>query len=297
MKKKPALGRSISALIGPENDVISGLTRRGGALIHVSVDALEPNPFQPRGEMDESALAELTESIQRNGVLQPVLVRPHPTRPVAYQLVAGHRRLEASRRAGLATIPAVVHEADDKTLLEIALIENIQRESLSPIDEALAYQVLNHEMGYTHEEIAERVGKSRVYVSNMLRLLNLPEEVQAALRKGEIQAGHARALLALTSIESMLDAFHTIVDHKLTVRQAETLTRKRPPARKSASASTAAGASALDPNLQALCEAMKRSLGTQVRILPKTAQRGVIHIEYYSLDALDGIVERLGIEL
>lgn len=296
MKKRPALGRSISNLVSDPTDILGDLTRREGSLLHISIDSLAPNPFQPRSAFDDEALAELVESVQRNGVLQPVLVRPQPDRPNHYQLIAGHRRLEAARRAGLATLPAIVHHAEDETLLEIALIENLQRENLNPIDEALAYQKLIETLHYRHEDIAERIGKSRVHVTNMLRLLNLPPQAKEELRNGTIQAGHARALLALEDAGTIVSTLRNVLRNGLSVRATENLVRHQleDPERP---ATKARRRRELDPELTAVQQALQHALGTRVQIRPSGKSRGQIRIDYYNLDDFDRILDRLGLSL
>lgn len=295
MKKRPALARSISTLIGPNDDVLADLTRREGALIQVSVESLVPNPYQPRATLDEESLAELTESVSRHGILQPVLVRPSRQQAGKYELIAGHRRLEAAKRVALATLPAVVHDADDNTLLELALIENLQREDLNPVDEALAYQQLIDRLHYRHEDIAERVGKSRSHVTNMLRLLLAPPPILAALRENQIQTGHARALLALQDTGRILAAFEQVRRGALSVRATEALVHRLQEEPVHQAKAAQAHEVNDDPNVAQLETLLQHALGTRVQIKHSGKNKGYIRIDFYTLDDIDRILQRLGI--
>ena len=218
---RKALGRGLEALIPP---VAEGSDERAGAPRQLSVGDIGPNPFQPRTRFDDVALRELSDSIKVSGVLQPVLVRRHAD---GYQLVAGERRLRAAQLAGLEKIPAILREVDDREMMELALVENIQREDLNPIDEAKAYKSLVSTVGLTHDELSERVGKQRSSISNALRLLGLPVEVQDMVSRGTLSAGHARALLALDSGGDQLAAARYVQAKGFSVRRTEVFVARR----------------------------------------------------------------------
>jgi ParB family chromosome partitioning protein len=280
MAKKGGLGRGLGALIPCENNSSSG------GLIYIPVDRVLPNPHQPRSEMDDASLAELAESIREHGILQPLIVTNIPG-DETYTLIAGERRLRAARLAGLSQVPAIWRQVSDQEQLELALIENIQRADLSPLETAEAYLMLNEEFSLRHEDIAERVGKSREAVTNTLRLLKLPPEVKDALRTGQISEGHARALLGLSNVHAQLSALKTILDHNLTVRQAEELVRmlngERPPR-------TPKKASA--PEVLAVEERLRNYFGTRVS-LKHGKKGGSLVIYYYSDEELDGLVSQI----
>ena len=264
-KKTRGLGRGLDAL----------LPKTGGHPTRLPLALIRPNPEQPRRRFDEAALAELAASIAKQGLLQPLLVRP---RGEGYELVAGERRFRAAQLAGLSEVPVVVRELDDRTALELALVENLQREDLSPIEEAQGYQRLL-EMGHTQAEIAEAVGKARSTVANALRLLQLDEASQEALAEGRISAGHARALLMAPPGERP-QLLQRIAGEGLSVRQAERLA-SRP---KKTSPRRAAYAE--------LARDLERQLGFKVRFSGEG--RGRLEIFYYSEEELDAILERLG---
>ena len=218
MAKKGGLGRGLGALIPGENGP------SGSDMAYIPADQVIPNPRQPRGVMDDQSLEELAESIREHGILQPLIVSPQPGTN-QFVLIAGERRLRAARIAGLAQVPVIIRQASDQERLELALIENIQRADLTPLETAEAFQLLSDEFGLRHEDIAVRVGKSRESVSNTLRLLKLPEEVKQALRAGSISEGHARALLGLNNSIAQVSALKTVLEHKMTVRQTEELVK------------------------------------------------------------------------
>jgi ParB family chromosome partitioning protein len=247
----------------------------------VAIDRIRANPRQPRSEFDETALNELAASIRVQGIIQPLLVRPDGDG--GYELVAGERRLRAARIAGLREVPVVVREVSDRESLELALIENIQRNDLSPLDEAAAYQHLLDDFGHTQEEIATRVGKSRPAVANALRLLRLPEPIKQEIARGRLTAGHARVLLSLESADAQLRAARQILARQLSVRDTEKLAGGRREAERPA---------ARDPHRAALERELAAALGTRVRILPR-GRGGRIEIEYYSNEELHGLAERL----
>lgn len=226
--KKNALGRGLSALLeSAETDITTragGDTATVGSITNISIDQIEANPFQPRTRFESSALDELAESIRVHGIIQPVTVRKMGND--SFQLISGERRFRASQLAGLKEIPAYVRVANDQTMLEMALVENIQREDLNPIEVAISYKRLIEECNLTHESLSEKVSKSRSNITNALRLLKLPPEIQMALQKGAISAGHARALINIDDREKQLEIFERIIDEVLSVRDVENLARK-----------------------------------------------------------------------
>ncbi|HEY2387287.1 MAG TPA: ParB/RepB/Spo0J family partition protein [Candidatus Binatia bacterium] len=289
MMRKP-LGRGLNALIpGATKPVIPPLStapETSEVEQRVAVDRIQPNPRQPRTEFDEAALQELAASIRTQGIIQPLLVRPSPANDGDYELVAGERRLRAARLAGVREVPIVVRELSDRESLELALVENIQRDDLSPLEEAAAYQRLIDDFGHTQEDIATRVGKSRPAIANAIRLLKLPESIRRELSRGRLTAGHARVLLSLDSADAQLRAARQILARQLSVRDTERLASSRN--KKSA----AANASGRDPHRAALERELAASLGTRVRIVPGR-RGGRIEIEYYSNEELQGLAERL----
>lgn len=276
--KRGGLGRGLSSLI-------PGAAMAGG-LLEVPVSAIAPNPKQPRTEFSEDTLGALARSIREVGVLQPVVVR---ARDGAYELVAGERRLRAARLAGLATIPAIVRETDDTDSLRDALIENIHREDLSPLELAAAFQELLEELGVTQETVAERLGFSRAHITNTIRLLSLPADVQRLLAEGKIQAGHARALLGLPDDEARSALALRVAAQGLSVRQVEELVRNYTDA-----GPVAANRSvkAPDPSLAEVEEILSEQLATKVSVsLGK--RKGRIVVEFGSKDDLERIVSEI----
>jgi ParB family chromosome partitioning protein len=272
-KRKP-LGRGLSALI-PQVAPSPAPER------WLPIAEIAPNPWQPRTRFDDETLTELVASIREQGVIQPLLVRRGKN---GWELVAGERRLRAARLAGLDSVPVVVRDLDDRQALEIALVENLQRQDLDPLEEASAYERLMRDFGLTQEEIAQRVGKSRPAVANTLRLLQLPEPVREELRRGSLSAGHARALLALSSPSEQIALAREAVRRRLSVRslEARIQARNRPRPRPPRS----------DVHVAELESTLSRSLATRVRIAG-SAQRGRISIEYYSAEELERLVRRL----
>jgi ParB family chromosome partitioning protein len=251
----------------------------------IDVASITANPRQPRQSLSKEQLEELAASIKASGLIQPVLVRPHGR---GFQVVVGERRWRAAQRAGLARIPAVVREIPDDSLLEVALVENIQREELNPIEEARAYKALARERGLTHDEVAERVGKDRTTVSNTVRLLKLPLSVQKRVEKGIISMGHARALLGLLDPAAQEKISQSIENKGLSVRQAEELVRRfKEPARPKKEPT------ARDPNVIAAEENLCRALGTKVRIVQGRSGRGMVVIEFYTAEELDRLYESI----
>ncbi len=277
-QRRGGLGRGLDALIqGPASS---------DRIQEIDIDAIGPNPRQPRQRIDDQTLAELADSIRTHGVIQPIIVA-RSSGAVPYQLVAGERRWRAARLAGLRTIPAIVRDATPRDALELALIENVQRADLTPIEEAQAYHELIEEFGLTQAEVAQRVGKSRAAVANTLRLLQAPAPVQEALSSGQITEGHARALLGLTQAADQLAALAMVIEQGLTVRQTEELVRRwqRAPARRPVRYSPLA-------EVQQLEEAFRRALGTKVELRPGR-QGGRLVIHYFSEEELDALYRRL----
>lgn len=285
MAKPFQLGRGLGSLI-PQRKVelpASSPTSpdsAGERVQQLPINLIDPNPHQPRQHFGHSELEELVASVKSHGILQPLIVC---TAGVRYQLVAGERRLRAAEVAGLATVPALVRTVARQQQLELALVENIQRQDLNPLEEASGYQQLHNEFGLTQEDIAKRVGKSRAQVANTMRLLTLPAAIQDALRSGQVTMGHAKVILGVESEAEQLKLFHQIVREGLPVRFAE------------AKANRVAVKSHLrakqDPELAALANELQRALGTKVRIRGKR-ERGVIEVLYFSLEDLAALVRK-----
>ena len=275
---RKALGRGLNALLRTVETTTAGLAE-------VALDQIDPNPFQPRRSFSPEKLKELADSIRASGVVQPVLLRRADDR---YQLIAGERRWRAAREAGLVTIPAVVREIGDRDALELALTENLLREDLNPIEAAQGYAALQQRHGLSHEEIAEHLGLDRSTVTNTLRLLRLPAEVQQMLSEGVISAGHARALLGLESAEAQLRLAQLAVKQGLSVRQVENLVALRQS--RTGKDQKASKEPKLDANVRAALLEMERTLGTRVR-LQGDENRGKIQISYFSAEDLNRIYE------
>jgi ParB family chromosome partitioning protein len=276
---RKALGRGLNALLHTVE------TTSPAGLGEVAVDLIDANPFQPRRTFSPDKLKELADSIRSSGVVQPVLLRRADDR---YQLIAGERRLRAARIAGLTSIPAVVREIGDRDALELALTENLLREDLNQIEAAQGYALLQQKHGLSHEEIAERLGLDRSTVTNTLRLLRLPPEVQEMIAETKISAGHARALLGLESAAAQIQLANLIVKQDLSVRQVESLVASRtsnPPKVKEES-----DAPKIDPNVRAAVLEMERTLGTRVKV-QGDEKRGKIEISYFSAEDLNRIYE------
>jgi ParB family chromosome partitioning protein len=282
-KQRSVLGRGLGALIPPaETDAEAGLAESG--LVEIPVTQVVPNPHQPRQAMAPDALAELAASIRAHGVIQPLVVTRSGD---SYQLIAGERRWRAAQLAGLHSVPAIVKETTSREMLELALVENIQRADLNPLEEANAYRHLMDEFGLTQEAVAEQVGKSRVAVANTVRLLKLPDEVKQALAAGGVSEGHARALLSLPTPEAQRHALGIIQKHDLTVRQTEALVRRlqsEPPE------SVSGESRELTPQDRFVVDRFQGRLGTRVELMRgKKGGRLVIH--FYSDEELQAIYE------
>jgi ParB family chromosome partitioning protein len=293
-KRRPALGRGMAALLSnaaPPASVVAmpAAPVPGRAILALPIEAIERNPDQPRKRFDEPSLVELAASIREHGVIEPILVRREGG---SYRILAGERRWRAAQRAGLREIPAVVREASDREAFELALVENLQREDLNAIEEAEAYEILVTDHSLTQEEIAKRVGKERSTVANALRLLKLPQKVREAVRDGQLDMGHARALLGLDGADAIERAAERAIREGLSVRATEALVRglnTRPPRKPSREAKGAD-----TPALRDLTQRLQRRLGTRCRVVPRSAIAGKLEVEYSSLDQLDGILARIG---
>jgi len=282
---KKGLGRGLGALIpgAPE----PRLETDGGALsFRIEVDRITPSPFQPRRTFDEAKIEELAASIRNQGIIQPLVVR---RKGDGYELIAGERRWRAAMRAGLTQVPIVVRDASDHEALQLALVENLQREDLNPIEEANGYRRLLEEFQWSQEEMAEKVGKSRPAIANSMRLLSLPTEVQQEVSSGNLPAGQARALLGLHSEPLILSAYREVLAKGLSTRETEKLVRHLLLGRR-----RRRQIPLIDPDLRSIVEELQRLLGTRVRLLPKArSARGKIEIEYYSLPDLDRIIQTI----
>jgi ParB family transcriptional regulator, chromosome partitioning protein len=278
--KRKVLGKGLAALLpeappqGPAD---------GDVLLTVNPERIDPNPNQPRQHIDPEKLRELAQSMSEQGIVQPLVVRRVGAR---FQIIAGERRWRAAKQAGLAKVPVVVREANDAELLEIALVENIQREELNPIEEAAAYRRLVTELGYSQEQVAQRVGKDRSTVANLLRLLRLPREIRGLIAEQKLSPGHARPLLALAAPEAQVEIARQIVERGLNVRDVERRVKaaSRPAKRKRAEAS--------DPNTREAEGQLERALGTPVHIR-RQGKRGRMEIEFHSEEELHRIYETL----
>jgi ParB family chromosome partitioning protein len=248
---------------------------------HLRIDQIDPNPVQPRRIFQNEALEQLAQSIRLHGIIQPLVVRRHGAR---YQLVAGERRWRAARLAELVEVPAVVQDISDDRLLEITLIENVQREDLNAIELALAFDRMARELDLSHDEIGRRTSKDRSTVANAIRLLQLPPDVQQLVAERRLSAGHARCLLSLSDEEMQRRVAEKVVAQGLSVRQLERLTKRMTESRETTDAEAA-----IDPNVKAAIEEMERVLGTKVRVVEKGNNRGRIEIDYYTSDDLDRI--------
>jgi ParB family chromosome partitioning protein len=278
--EKKGLGKGLSALI-PTTD--SG--DKAAALL-VNVGSINANPFQPRHDFDEVKIDELGRSIQEKGLLQPLLVRH---RGNSYELIAGERRLRAALKAGVKEVPVLVRDVTDQEALQLALIENLQREDLNSMEEAQAYRNLQEEFGLNQEDIAEHVAKSRPTIANAMRLLTLPQEIQQHVADGNLPAGQARALLSLESEALILAGARVVMARSLSTRETERLVRRLKLGRRRTRA-----ASHLDPDLVSLIDELQRSLGTKVRLLhSQKSGKGKIEIDYYSTGDLERIIQKI----
>ncbi|MEE8075688.1 MAG: ParB/RepB/Spo0J family partition protein [Candidatus Binatia bacterium] len=278
--EKKGLGRGLSALIPKVEETPENV------LHWVETDRISPNPFQPRHSFDEAKIDELSASIREKGILEPLLVRRSQN---SYELIAGGRRLRAAVKAGLKEVPVIVREATDTEVLQLALIENLQREDLNPIDEARAYRRLQVEFGWGQEETASKVGKSRPAVANSIRLLLLPAEVQQEVALGKLTMGQARALLGLERAAKIIAAAREVMAKGLSTRETERLVNQLKSGRR-----RKIDRSQLDPNLNSLIEDLQRWLGTKVRLICQAkSEKGKLQIEYYSKADFDRVISKL----
>lgn len=280
--EKRSLGRGLSALIPPKEIVIAAGGMTEDRIVSLDVKEVNASKYQPRSKFDAERLEELTRSIRAKGVVQPILVRKSKD---GYEIIAGERRLRAAKSLGMETIPAIVKDADDLSLLELSLIENIQREDLNAMEEASAYQRLISDFSFTQEMISQALGKDRSTVANMLRLLTLPRKVQEYIADSSITAGHGKAILSLPSEQEQLRVCNLVVKKAFSVRETERLIGKR-------LKGTQARSVRDDSNVTELEDELRKAFGTRVRIL-RGKDRGKIQIEYYSQEDLNRIVELL----
>ena len=288
---RKALGKGLHSLLPPKAAASVSVPptpeiAADGNVTWLPIDQVTPNPHQPRREFAPLAMLELTQSIERDGIIQPIIVRR--TAPDEYQIIAGERRWRAAKSAGHTKIPAIPRTADDQQVLELAIVENIQREDLNPIELATAFQRMAAELGLSHDQIGEKTGKDRATVSNTIRLLQLPEDLQQLIAARKLSPGHARALLKLQDEQTQRETAERCIREGWSVRQAEEYTRPS----KASSAGPAREKSqppAVDANVRAAIGEIERKLGTKVRISEKGRHKGQIEIEYYSSDDLDRI--------
>jgi ParB family chromosome partitioning protein len=294
--KKRGLGRGLEALLGeskkrPEPDVPAAREQ----LMQIPVDLLSRGKYQPRVDMREESLQELADSIKAQGIIQPIVVRPvgvpEDNQPQRYEIVAGERRWRAAQLAGLHEIPAVLRRIDDEHAIALALIENIQREDLNPLEEALALSRLINEFQLTHQQAAEAVGRSRAAVSNLLRLLDLPQAIRPLLEKRELEMGHARALLALPAAKQQAEVGALVAKKSLSVRETEALVRRL--IAHAGGGKSKHGRRSKDPDIERLENDLADKLGATVELQHSTTGRGKLVISYHSLDELDGILAHI----
>ena len=299
-KVKPVLGRGLSSLIprAPSVPIAQPTGRQddgvtSGIIANVEIDKIQSNPYQPRADFDPVALDELRQSIVEKGIIQPITVRRVGE---GYQLISGERRVRAAREAGLGRIPAyIIQVKSDEEMLELALIENLQREHLNPIEIAISYKRLIEEVQLTHDELSQRIGKDRSTITNFLRLLKLPDVIQNGVRRGEVSSGHARALINVEEPAVQLAIFHRIIDRQISVREVERLAReyqrlkvKRVHASPTPGETGVAMASASVANVE---DRLRQRLGTKVNIRTMQEGKGEIVIEYYSPDDLERLID------
>ncbi|SFF92338.1 ParB/RepB/Spo0J family partition protein [Pontibacter chinhatensis] len=293
-KRKGGLGRGLGSLL--EGNKYTGKTESStlndvNTIADIAIDQIQTNPFQPRTHFDQAALEELAESIKVQGIIQPITVRQ--LGPNSYQLISGERRYQASKIAGLTVIPAYIRKADDQQMLEMALIENIQRENLNAIEIALSYQRLLTECSLKQEELGERVGKKRTTVTNYLRLLKLPPDIQIALRDNVITMGHARALINIDTIEQQLDVFKEVVAKELSVRKVEELVRNLQNAKKKPDPQQQLQFNKYEDELKTVERKLASQFGTKIQVKANNDGKGEIKIPFVSVDELNRILELL----
>ena len=293
-KRKGGLGRGLGSLL--EGNKYTGKTESSttnevNTIADIAIDQIQTNPYQPRTHFDQTALEELAESIKVQGIIQPITVRQLDQH--TYQLIAGERRYQASKIAGLTVIPAYIRKADDQQMLEMALIENIQRENLNAIEIALSYQRLLSECSLKQEELGERVGKKRTTVTNYLRLLKLPPDIQIALRDNIISMGHARALINIDTVEKQLDVFKEVVAKELSVRKVEELVRNLQNANKKPDAQHKLNFNKYDDELKTVETKLSSQFGTKIQVKANNEGKGEIKIPFLTVEELNRILEIL----
>ncbi|PTX14496.1 ParB family chromosome partitioning protein [Pontibacter mucosus] len=293
-KRKGGLGRGLGSLL--EGNKYTGKTESStlndvNTIADIAIDQIQTNPFQPRTHFDQAALEELAESIKVQGIIQPITVRQ--LGPNSYQLISGERRYQASKIAGLTVIPAYIRKADDQQMLEMALIENIQRENLNAIEIALSYQRLLTECSLKQEELGERVGKKRTTVTNYLRLLKLPPDIQIALRDNVITMGHARALINIDTIDQQLDVFKEVVAKELSVRKVEELVRNLQNAKKKPDPQQQLQFNKYEDELKTVERKLASQFGTKIQVKANNDGKGEIKIPFVSVEELNRILELL----
>jgi len=286
-----ALGKGLHALLPGRSGAAAAPAPQAvpvadGNVVQVAIAQVKPNPNQPRRDFDEQAMLELAQSVERDGIIQPIIVRR--TAPQEYQIIAGERRWRAATLAKLTNVPVIVREADDQKVLELAIVENIQREDLHPIELAIAFERMASELGLSHEEIGQKTGKDRTTVTNAIRLLQLPLAVQQLISSGELKPGHARALLKIPTEKAQQEIAERCVLEGWSVRQIEEYTK---PAKEPGDEIIAKkpDTKTIDPNVRAAIGDLERILGTRVRIMEKKRGKGTIEVEYYSEEDLDRI--------
>ena len=275
-KSKKGLGRGLSALFGDQSSTEK--TPKNQDILRVPLDNIKRNEFQPRINFDEKKLNELASSIKQNGIIQPIAVRPIKGSSEPYQIVAGERRWLAAQKAGLHEIPVTILDLNDNEVLEVAIVENIQREDLNIVEEAKGYKRLNEEFGYDHDKIANMMSKSRSHVSNTLRLLNLPKDIISMLQDGELTAGQARPLVGLPNASQIAEE---IVSKKMSARSIESIKKRQ------------SKSFTIDPNIFDIQREIERSLGLKVNIVNKKNNSGKISIEYKNLEQFESVSEKL----
>ncbi len=296
-KRRNALGRGLGALLDDSTNTaekLSGSSSRPSIPIgEIPIAEIEVNPFQPRTEFKKEALEELSESIKVQGIIQPITVRQLSKNQ--YQLISGERRLQASKLAGLETIPAYIRTADDQQMLEMALIENIQRENLNSIEIALSYQRLISECNLKQEELGDRVGKNRTTVTNYLRLLKLPPDIQIALRDGRLSMGHARAIIGIDNPATQLSIFHKIISDDLSVRKVESLVREYTQNPVESTNLNKSANPSLSPEVKNLQNKLSSHFGARISLKADEKNKGEIRIPFVSTEDLNRILEILNI--
>jgi ParB family transcriptional regulator, chromosome partitioning protein len=297
-QNKDALGKGIRSLLqnidsdlkGSSGNLKAGVAEAVTTVLRIAVEQIEPNPRQPRHDFDEQALNELAASIRLHDIVQPITVSRLPSGK--YRLISGERRWRAAKIAGLKDVPAYIRQANDQELLELALLENLQREDLNAMEIALSYKRMMEELNYTQEQVAERMGKERSTVANYIRLLKLPPDIQVAVRRGEISMGHARALINVDTIDKQLFIFNEVRDRGLSVRQTEELVRRL---YKTANPVKESIKPSLPPAYKKIEDNLASHFSTKVKLSHNKNGQGQISIEYYSIQELNKILDQIGV--